>query len=108
MALKLRQNFGSYRVRCRKSLVLITLLSPSSLFFTTSSHGRAFCFFSPDVLPFNPFLLQQPNFVQGLHNLLLQSTANDTVQLKAVRDLLSFTDNRFDSPTLWTRRRLLS
>ncbi|TFY80970.1 hypothetical protein EWM64_g3040 [Hericium alpestre] len=25
-----------------------------------------------------------PNFVQGLHNLLLQSTANDTVQLKAL------------------------
>lgn len=29
----------------------------------------------------------QPNFVQGLHNLLVQSTSNDTVQLKAVRNI---------------------
>ena len=27
----------------------------------------------------------QPNFVQGLHNLLVQLTSNDTAQLKTVR-----------------------
>jgi hypothetical protein len=29
--------------------------------------------------------LPQPNFVQGMHNLLVQLTSNDTTQLKAVR-----------------------
>lgn len=32
-------------------------------------------------------IIIQPNFVQGLHNLLIQSTVNDTVQVKAVNTL---------------------
>ena len=39
----------------------------------------------------------QPNFVQGLHTLLLQSTSNDTAQLKAVR---SFDQTRFFASVL--------
>lgn len=44
-----------------------------------SRHGRT-------CLPsryYTSLIVFQPNFVQGLHNLLLQSTASDTVQLKA-------------------------
>lgn len=68
---KLSQNFGTLHFGFRHFL-----LHPS-----LSCDGRMssalFAMIKADVL-------SQPNFVQGLHSLLVQSTANDTVQLKAV------------------------